>query len=1055
MKKLLLPIILLLTGIIIPTTSGAENNPVSNPEAMIVSGNMRFTVLTPQMIRIQYSPSARFEDRATFGIVNRNLPVPAYTAEKKDGYLYIRTDALTLRYKEGGKPTPSTKSDAILRISFDLNGQEVVWYPGKDDALNLRGTMRTLDNAAGDTKRNQLEKGILSRSGWAVIDESPTATRGDGSRSFPMEPKEENGMDWIAAPIEKNSYDWYFLGYGHDYKAALGDFVKVSGSIPLPPAYLFGYWYSRYWAYTSAEFMQIVKDIEKNEIPLDVMILDMDWHTAGWTGWTWNKKLIPNPKGLLKWMHDHGLRTALNLHPADGIDNDEEYYDVLSRDLGRDPAAGETIPWELENYDFYKAMFKDIIRVREGEGVDFWWLDWQQWLTNKNIEGLGQTFWHNHVFFEDMRLERPERRPTIYHRWGGLGSHRYQIGFSGDTYATWPTLAYQPYFTATASNVGYGYWGHDLGGHQQSGADDPELYLRWMQYGVFTPIFRTHATNASNIERRIWKFPNFTQLRETVILRYALFPYIYTYARQAYDTGISICRPLYYEWPEENNAYSYENEYLFGNEILVAPILSPANSEGLARRTVWLPEGDWFDVVNGKLVHGNCTFAADYTLDDIPYFYRAGSIIPNNPPQRSVMQRPEKLIFHIIPGADGEFTLYEDDGDNDKYKEGEYTLTRVSQIRSEGAVDVLFSPREGSFNGMPDERSYELVFHGMAGNATAATMNGEALSDITYNESAHTLTASIHIPCSATALVHVEAPAEAPVSYEPLAVDTHYAPYADNSSADGLWITGSAVPGGTQQLEPYPDGSYRFHGTLLGGTLRIINTPAEQNGTRYIVPRYTNTSVATDGETLTRSTTSAADANWTVPFTENRYRFTVNTKRQTFSGELFVPFGELYIIGGCMAENQADQWHIENAQPFARSESNPNVWYWTGQLRNIPGNVEPRRFKLVAQKDWGPRALHPFTQDEPLLTSSRASEVSDDNKWAVSKDGWYTLTVDMFRETIHADYLGSDYDIPASAPQATLSPDIAHEVAYHLNGQALCIPLSGIHIMGGKKILIR
>ena len=534
MKHRLLTTLLLaviLTSASMPMVS-AENNPVADPDAVVVSGKMRFTVLTPQMIRIQYSGSSKFEDRATFGIVNRRLPVPSYTVEEEDGYLYIRTSALTLRYKKGSRPVAANKTDAQLRITFDMNGQEGTWYPGKDDALNLRGTMRTLDGAAGDTKRSELEQGILSRSGWAVIDESPTATRGDGSRSFPMEPKEEGGMDWVTTPVDKSAIDWYFLGYGHDYKTALGDFVRVAGNIPLPPAYLFGYWYSRYWAYTSQEFMQIVRDIENNDIPLDVMILDMDWHTDGWTGWTWNTKLIPNPRSLLNYMHNHGLRTALNLHPADGVDKDEQYYDALCRDLGRDPKTGETVPWEIEDYDFYKAMFKDILRVREGEGVDFWWLDWQQWLTNKKIDGLGQTFWHNHVFFEDMRLNRPDRRPTIYHRWGGLGSHRYQIGFSGDTYATWPTLAYQPYFTATASNVGYGYWGHDLGGHQQSGADNPELYLRWMQYGVFSPIFRTHATKASNIERRIWKFPNFPQLRETVVLRYALFPYIYTCARE-------------------------------------------------------------------------------------------------------------------------------------------------------------------------------------------------------------------------------------------------------------------------------------------------------------------------------------------------------------------------------------------------------------------------------------------------------------------------------------------------------------------------------------------
>jgi len=1053
MKKFfLVPLLCLVT-----LTAFADVSPIADPEAVIVSGKMRFTVLTPQMIRIQYSPTSTFEDRATFTVVNRRLPVPEYSITHSDGYLILHTSALTLRYKEGTRPSPITKSPTNLSISFNLNGREVTWYPGKEDALNLRGTQRTLDNVAGDTQRDKLESGIVSRSGWAVIDESPTATRGDGSRSFPMEPREEGGMDWIATPLESSAYDWYFLGYGHDYTAALGDFVKVAGAIPLPPAYLFGYWYSRYWAYTQSEFMQIVNEIERNDIPLDVMIFDMDWHTEGWTGWTWNRKLIPNPQGLIKWMHNHGLRVALNLHPADGVDNDEEYYDVLSRDLGLDPSKGETIPWKLEDYDFYKAMFKDIIRAREAEGVDFWWLDWQQWLINKQIDGLGQTFWHNHVFFEDMRLNRPDRRPTIYHRWGGLGSHRYQIGFSGDTYATWPSLAYQPYFTATASNVGYGYWGHDLGGHQQSGDNNPELYLRWMQYGVFSPIFRTHATNASHIERRIWKFPNFPQLRETVVLRYALFPYIYTSAREAYDTGVGICRPLYYAWPEASEAYRYEDEYLFGPDILVAPVTSPVDGEGLAHRTTWLPDGDWFDVTAGKLVHGGVTFADGYTLDQIPYFYRAGSIIPNNPPQNTVMERPSSIILLIVPGADGTGTLYEDAFDNDRYKQGECTFTRISQTRTATGVDVQIAAREGAFEGMPDSRTYSLQFLGMAAAPTSVTCDGKAIptSSYTYDEATHLLTVTLdEVSCSSSVALHVEAPTIAAVSREPLIFSDTYSPYEDTTAQNGMWVTGSAVPGGTQQLEPYPDGTYRFHGTLTAGTLCIINSATETSTTRYTAPRYADVSLIGTilSKTMTASQAAKGGYEWIVPFADDHYRFTVNPSRQTVTGEAFRPWGELYIAGGCIAGGQADKWHVDMAKPFERSVSNPNVWTWTGELKAYSGNEQPHRFKLLAQKDWGPRSLHPFTQDEPLLSSTRASECDGDDKWAIGNDGWYRITVDVFRETIDATYLGTDYD-PASvsALQSAASKGfftlLGHPVGTLTEG--------GIYVCRGRKVLVR
>ena len=677
---------------------------MAHPDAVVRSGKARFTVLTPEMIRIQYSDRSLFEDRATFAIVNRRLPVPAFTAVEKDGYLEIKTSALTLKYKIGGVIDGCHPSAEVLSISMTLNGRRVLWYPGKDDALNLKGTTRTLDGQIGDNKRQELENGLLSRAGWSIIDESPLTRRGDGSNTFVFD-KQVDGIDWVAEPVDKQAIDWYFLGYGHQYKKALGDYIKVAGRQPMPPLYVLGYWYSKYQRYTSDEFMEIVNDVKHFNIPMDVMIFDMDWHTQGWTGWTWDRTAIPDPEGLIDWMHQHGLKVSLNLHPADGVDDDEDFFDDLREDMGLDKQT-KRVPWNLSDGRFYHNMFKHIIRARERQGVDFWWLDWQQNLTSKYVDGLGETFWCNHVFYNDMRLNRPDRRPLIFHRWGGLGSHRYPIGFSGDSFTTYGTLAWQPYFTATASNVGFGYWGHDLGGHQQTGGNDPEIYLRWMQFGVFTPIFRTHATNWEGIERRIWKYSNFPSLLETVKLRYALMPYIYTAARQAYDTGVSLCRPLYYEWPEANNAYLFEDEYMFGDDILVAPVVTKPEKDGTTARRTWLPEGRWFDVCRNKVVEGNRTFTDRYAMEEIPYFFRAGSVIVNNPPMMNLSTRPDRLILKVVPGGNGQTSLYEDEGDTEGYKQGAYTTTTISH---EGNTLTIL-PREGKFVGMPESRSYTVEF---------------------------------------------------------------------------------------------------------------------------------------------------------------------------------------------------------------------------------------------------------------------------------------------------------------------------------------------------------
>ena len=722
-----------------------EYNPVADPDAVVQSGNMRFTVLTPQMIRIQYSSKKVFEDRATFAVVNRRLPVPAFTTSEEDGYLYIKTEAVTLKYRTGSNPTTLRNRPESLSVTFNMNGHEVVWYPGKDDALNLKGTTRTLDNGRGDSKRGELENGILSRGGWALIDESASAKRGDGSRTFAFEPIEEGGMDWAKPLADESATDWYILCYGHDYKKALGDYVKIAGRIPMPPDYMFGYWYSKYQRYTAQDFMDITMDIENNRIPIDIMIMDMDWHKDGWTGWSWNTSLIPDPKGLINWMHQHNMKVSLNLHPADGVNNYEDNFAQMCADLGKDPGTTTNIPWQLEDYNFYKAMFKNIIRLRESEGVDFWWIDWQQRLTNNNLAGLGETFWCNHVFYEDMRLNRPEHRPVIFHRWGGLGSHRYPIGFSGDTFATFPTLAFQPYFTATASNVGFGYWGHDLGGHQQPGDNDPELYLRWMQFGVFTPIFRTHATNAANIERRIWVYENFPSLLKTVQLRYAMFPYIYTAAREAYDTGVSMCRPLYYDHPEDANAYKYEDEYMFGNDILVAPIVTPADADKTVRRTVWLPEGKWWNVCRSKIMDANVTFTDTYGQEDIPYFYKAGSIIVNNPPQKSVTTKAPTLILKVVPGADGSYSLYEDEGDTELYKDGVFSRTEFTQTRNAQSVTLNIGARTGVYPGMPDERAYRAEFIGSE-KPERVLINGNEAASGTWSYDSDNRTVTVNVP---------------------------------------------------------------------------------------------------------------------------------------------------------------------------------------------------------------------------------------------------------------------------------------------------------------------
>ena len=752
-----------------------KGNPKADLGAVVTSGNARFTVLTPEMIRIEYSDKGVFEDRATFTVINRQLDVPQYKTSEDETFLYLETAKLKMKYRKGSNPKTLPASSSNLSITIDHNGREVLWYPGKPDPMNLKGTCRTLDGSNGQNKRSEMEDGLISRSGWAVIDDSWTSARADGSRSFALEADENLGYDWWSDRNDPHAMDVYFLGYGNNYKKALSDYTSIAGKIPLPPAYVFGYWYSKYSSYSADDYRDIMNNLSSNDIPTDVMILDMDWHwngsegsmsggRGGWTGWSWNTNLIPDPVGLLKEMHDRNFKVALNLHPADGVNSVEspEFFTAMNEDLrGKynvNASSGKTIPWYLDYTDFTDSFFRTIIREHESEGVDFWWLDWQQHLTSPYTNGLGQTFWCNHVFYNDMAANRPDRRPVIFHRWGGLGSHRYQIGFSGDALINFPTLAFQPYFTATASNVGYGYWGHDLGGHaftDEKTVNDPELVLRWIQFGVFTPIFRTHATNDSRIERRMWMFPNFPDMLEAVKLRYSLFPYIYTMAREAYDTGISLCRPLYYEYPEVEEAYAYEEEYFFGSDILVAPIVE-ASENGVCTKTIWFPEGNWWSVATNELIEGPCTMTMEFSKTDIPYFYREGSIVPLNPASvKNVTEHPEHLVINVVSGKEGKGKLYEDEGDNSDYDVA-YATTAFTQTLNGNKRTLVINPREGNSSNLPAMRSYTVnVYNSNA--PQAVIVNGDAITQYSYSPESKCTTVEIPVnACASAVTVEIE-----------------------------------------------------------------------------------------------------------------------------------------------------------------------------------------------------------------------------------------------------------------------------------------------------------
>jgi alpha-glucosidase (family GH31 glycosyl hydrolase) len=717
-------------------------NPVADPRAVVISDQARFTVLTPRLIRMEFSADSKFEDRASLVFINRLMPVPPFKKTLEKGWLVIDTGQLTLRYKQ--------KSGAFnaenLEVLFSFNGAKFTWHPGLADTGNLGGTTRTLDGVKGVTS---LEPGLLSRDGWVLVDDS-ARTLFDNSE-----------WPWAVARPEGQIQDLYLFAYGHDYRAELADFIRVAGNIPLPPRFAFGIWWSRYWAYTDEELQQLVAEFHDHNVPLDVLVIDMDWHptfavrwwenkkdesghTLGWTGYSWNKTYFPDPPEFLNWAHTQGLKVTLNMHPASGVQAFEEQYPAMAKAMGIDAASKKYVPFDIANKTFAQNYMNILHHPLEKQGVDFFWLDWQQ--ENKtSLAGLTPTWWLNYVHFTDM--EREGKRPLIYHRWGGLGNHRYEIGFSGDVISDWSSLRFQPEFTSTAANVGYGYWSHDIGGHIP-GTVDPELYTRWLQWGAFSPILRTHMTKNPDAERRVWAFPEeYSEImRRALLLRHAMIPYIYTAARDTYETGVSICHPLYYDYPESREAYDANSngEYAFGDNLIVAPVTSPRDAVSqLAKRSVWLPAGQWIEWPTGAHLNGPASMERTFRIDEIPVYAKAGAIIPMQTSEEhrvegdassasgketSAERRPDPLVLQIFPGARGEGRLYEDAGDTLGYKTSEFARTNFTQQKMpDGSLQIQLQPVRGGFSGMANSRAYQLRLAGFW-PAETITANGAAIA---------------------------------------------------------------------------------------------------------------------------------------------------------------------------------------------------------------------------------------------------------------------------------------------------------------------------------------
>lgn len=757
----------------------------------VIVGSRRFTCLSSGLIRMEFAPNGIFETRRSLVAYEPQKPCAFQSIRHEGDDLILDTGRCTLVSRQSDRAFFRSN----LEVRWKQNDLMQYWRPDDRDHLNLGGTVRSLDmfNRNGhiegvhiadmespDAKANlwlswlwceddppfyqmthgpdgqqkflvgdmhsmarytpekllaglrnhtldqhQYAPGILSRSGYFFLNDSLSAV-----------------MDHDDFPIERNRpgyQDWYFFCYGDDYKAGLADFALLSGRAPLPSRNTLGFIFSRWPAYDEAEAKTLVERFTAEGIPLSALVLDMEWHRKGWCNWDWDPKMYADPKAFFQWCHDRDVEVTLNVHPLQIPDDDSHFAAfVAATDAQKRVEPLKESDRELKRVKVDigdKRQAQAFIHLCHDEiveqGMDYWWVDG----TRGEINGSSDQLVTNKLYFENVKT--PHKRGMLLSRYGGLGSHRYGAFFTGDTHSEWEVLATECEFNIRAGMVGLGYVSHDTGGFSRPAAPltDPDLYMRWLEFGVFNTVLRLHSAPGCG-SRLPWDYgqENFKAARQWLQTRLQLFPYLYSAAREHNETGLPIIRGLFLEHPQDEASYRFD-EYYFGAALLVAPLLTP----GLFR-PVYLPAGGWYEFATNQRLEGGKEFTVRAAIGEIPVYVKAGSIVPM---QADVRPSPsghiQNLRLGVYPGANGSARLYEDDGKTPAYERGAHCTTRY-QLESTDRKLVL---RGDKPTGTPLGATRHITVDVAAEAAPASvSFNGHLLAQdkSTWNPEKHRLT---------------------------------------------------------------------------------------------------------------------------------------------------------------------------------------------------------------------------------------------------------------------------------------------------------------------------
>ncbi len=663
-------------------------------DASIFKGQRyRITILSDILVRIEYNENGIFEDRPTELAWNRDFEVPLMSVKQDDIHLEISTKYFKLEYNKESSLNPKKTSEKNLRIH--LANTDKTWYINHPEARNFFGSEVSLDNAGG---KIPLLKGLFSTDGFVSIDDSPSLIFNEDGTLFKN---------------NESRVDIYVFMYRKDFGYCLRDYYLLSGQPPLIPRYALGVWWHRNVVYDVKSLTNLIADFKHHKIPLSVLLLGEDWHIRNVnkyqnlsTGYSFNRELFPDPEKFISYLHDQKIQLGLKIDPSQGIMNHEEQYASFLNESGL-PNQQTPIPFNLFDENFLNAYFTTMIDSLHQKGVDFFWIDYYNRSSLASLRAL------NHYFYQNFNHDN--KRGMILSRNGLTGSHRYPILYSGQTLVSWKMLKFLPYFNSNAANVGLEWWSHDIGGYKD-GIEDGELYMRYAQFGTFSPIFRFSAKEGKYYKREPWAWEVKIEsiVRDFMRLRHRLIPYIYSEGYKYYKTGMPYIRPLYYRYPETYDDPAYQNEYFFGSELFIAPITNKVDP--LMKRVVertFIPNETWYEFKSGKKIPGGKKYVLFYSEEDYPVFARSGAIIPMailNDDDLNNTDNPEGLEIHVFPGTNNSYKLYEDDGKTTLYKEGKYLITEINYDYKPNNYTVIIKPTEGTIDVVPAKRTYKVRF---------------------------------------------------------------------------------------------------------------------------------------------------------------------------------------------------------------------------------------------------------------------------------------------------------------------------------------------------------